>query len=184
MLNRALTIAAVTAVATMLAAPGLAVAGPQYSAKEIEKHFAIKKPLPREICFGTDSECARKDRANQAKQAAKIKSFDMLITFELGSSELSTQAKENLREWAKALTGKALKGSSFSIDGHTDARGSETFNNGLSERRAATVVQFLEALGVNRDRLVATGHGESNPRDKADPFAAINRRVEATLKIR
>lgn len=168
------------ALAAAVAVPNLAGADPQYSAKTIEKHFAkgLPKGLTRAICAGTDSECAK------AGKVEKVGSFDMLITFEIGSFELSAQAKENLREWAKALNGEKLKGAKFSIDGHTDARGSNTFNDGLSVRRADAVVRFLESLGVSRDRLIPTGYGEKNPRNKDDPFAAINRRVEATLKLR
>jgi len=107
----------------------------------------------------------------------------MLITFDLGSDRLSEQARENLAEFAKALKGNTLRNSTFSIDGHTDARGTNAFNMDLSNRRAASVVNYLESLGIPRERLRATGYGEDRPRVD-DPFAAINRRVEATLRLR
>jgi outer membrane protein OmpA-like peptidoglycan-associated protein len=106
----------------------------------------------------------------------------MLITFELGSDRLSPQAKENLAEFAKALKGDKLAGATFDIDGHTDARGSDAYNLGLSNRRAEAVVGYLESLGVPRERLAAKGHGESQPRVE-DPYADINRRVEATIRL-
>jgi len=141
----------------------------------------IQKKLTRAVCIGTDSEC----EAERAAAAAKIDpgAFDMLITFELGSDRLSPQAQENLIEFAKALKGDALQNATFSIDGHTDARGTRAFNNELSIRRADAVVRFLEEHGIDRSRLRATGYGEDRPRVD-DPFAAINRRVEATLKLR
>ncbi|MEM1160359.1 MAG: OmpA family protein [Pseudomonadota bacterium] len=172
--------------------PTLAVAGPSFSVKDIENHFAkgvecpgggicIPKEDTRAVCVGTDSACAAKNE----EIAADIDpgAFDMLITFDLGSARLSEQAKENLREFAKALNGNALGNATFNIDGHTDARGEDLYNMGLSERRAASVVSYLSGLGIERDRLNATGYGEGQPRT-ADPFEAVNRRVEATIRLR
>ena len=107
------------------------------------------------VCIGTDSECA--DQAAAAREKVDPGAFDMLITFELGSDRLSEQARENLREFAKALNGEALRNATFSIDGHTDARGSRSYNNELSIRRADAVVHFLEGLGIDRSRLRAAG---------------------------
>lgn len=135
----------------------------------------LGKKKSRAICTGTAQECAGSAPPEPAK------GFDMLITFELGSDRLSPQARENLRVFADALKDPKLSEMKLNIDGHTDARGSDALNLDLSQRRAASVVSFLEGLGVDRSRLVAQGHGESQPRD-ADPFAAINRRVEATIR--
>jgi len=183
----------ILATAALAALPSLAMADPTFSAADVESHFSkgmacgadgvcLPKPLlSRKVCIGTDSDCAAEEAAN----AAKIDpgAFDMLITFELGSDRLSRQARENLAEVAKALKGDALENATFSIDGHTDARGTDEFNLILSNRRAAAVVEYLEGLGIPRSRLKATGFGEDNPRVD-DPFAAINRRVEASLKLR
>jgi outer membrane protein OmpA-like peptidoglycan-associated protein len=166
------------AAAAMLALPHAALAGPSYSADDIEAFFSKNKPAKtRAICIGTSSACN-----DQQAEAADPGGFDMLITFELGSDRLSSQAQENLSEFAKALTGNSLANAQFNIEGHTDARGSDGFNLNLSNRRAESVVRYLESLGVSRDRLQAQGYGESRPRVD-DPFAAINRRVEATIKL-
>jgi len=183
-------LSAIAAAALPLAAYG----GPQYSAQDIVGHFnqetaasaepdcpegsiCLPKKGTRAVCIGTGSACA-----GQEPKTAKAEAFDLLITFELGSDQLSAQARENLTEFAKALNDPNLSSTSFNVDGHTDARGSDEFNRTLSERRATAVVQFLESLGVDRSRLNAQGHGESQPRDSQDPFAAINRRVEATIR--
>lgn len=179
------------AVATMIAAlPVLAQAQAAYSAEEIENFFrpgvecepgqiCLPKAKTRAVCIGAASTC----NSSASKAAAQDPGgFDMLITFELGSDRLSTTAKENLAEFAKALKGSALKDARFNIDGHTDARGGDVFNLDLSNRRAASVVEYLEQLGVARERLDASGYGESKPRVD-DPFAPINRRVEARLRI-
>ena len=174
------------AVMAVAGLPMVAQADPSISEDQIKKHFAkgitcesgtcLPKAKTRAVCIGTDSECA------EEKAAADPGAFDMLITFELGSDRLSAQARDNLAVFARALQAKELANATFSIDGHTDARGSNQYNQSLSERRAAAVVAYLEELGISRERLTATGHGESSPRD-SDPFAAINRRVEASLRI-
>ena len=177
---------------TLLSFSTYANADPQFKAADVEKHYTKnaeckaedgclqKLGKARKVCFGTESECAAEDATEVVD--ADPGAFDMLITFELGSDRLSQQARENLAEFARALKGDVLGKATFSIDGHTDARGTDSFNQVLSERRAAAVVSFLQELGIERSRLAVTGHGENKPRDE-DPFAAINRRVEATLKI-
>ncbi len=169
-------------------APLSALAGPAYTASDIESFFTpaldcpagetcMPKSKTRSVCIGTTSACE-----GEAAAAPDPGAFDMLITFDLGSDRLSAQAKDNLTEFAKALQSGKLAETQFNIDGHTDARGPDNYNMALSNRRAEAVVKYLESLGVPRERLVAHGYGESKPRVD-DPFASINRRVEATLHI-
>lgn len=177
-----------------VAVPFFALAGPQYSSQDVVGYFnkpqpaeaepdcpagsiCIPKKKTRAVCIGTGSACAQQEPVASAPGA-----FDLLITFDLGSDQLTAQAKENLTEFARALQDPALASTKFNVEGHTDARGSDEFNQKLSERRAAAVVRYLEQLGVDNARLQAAGYGEAKPRDTQDPFAAINRRVEATIR--
>jgi len=66
------------------------------------------------------------------------------------------------------------------ISAHTDSVGSESYNQGLSEKRAQSVVDYLSARGLNRERLNSTAFGESNPIDDnaTAEGRARNRRVE------
>ena len=69
------------------------------------------------------------------------------------------------------------------IAGHTDSTGSDTYNQQLSERRAASVARYLGTRDVLRDRIIEVGMGESRPvatNDTAEGRQA-NRRVELTL---
>lgn len=169
---------------------------PQFEVIDVLGHFervevapAIKCPvgsvcLPkrssRGVCVGTRSDCdAPKPTEVRAKGG-----FDLLISFELGSDRLSDVAMANLRQFAKALSAEKLSGEVFNVDGHTDARGADSLNNALSERRAQVVVDYLVSLGVDEQRLQAQGFGESRPRVEEDPFAGANRRVEATLRMK
>ena len=69
------------------------------------------------------------------------------------------------------------------IDGHTDSIGTEEYNQGLSERRANAVADYLEAKGVSRDRMTVAGFGETQPVASNDTAEgrAQNRRVDIDL---
>ena len=82
-------------------------------------------------------------------------------------------------ELGKALTSADLKDRTFILAGFTDAKGSQTYNQGLSERRADAVRQLLsKEYGIEAGNLVTVGYGLSHLKDPANPFAAENRRVQ------
>jgi outer membrane protein OmpA-like peptidoglycan-associated protein len=68
----------------------------------------------------------------------------------------------------------------FSIEGHTDSDGDDSFNQKLSEQRAETVLNALLQMGIDGSRLTSKGWGESKPlSDNSTPEGkANNRRVE------
>ncbi|GHN01008.1 hypothetical protein WSM22_24970 [Cytophagales bacterium WSM2-2] len=75
---------------------------------------------------------------------------------------------------------------SVEIAGHTDSKGSDTYNLNLSQGRSQAVVDYLASQGIDKSRMQAHGYGESKPIDTNDTEEgqANNRRVEFTvLKI-
>lgn len=74
----------------------------------------------------------------------------------------------------------------ITVVGHTDSRASESYNQGLSERRAASVALYLARQGIDPRRLQVVGRGESEPRaSNADPAGMQrNRRVEILYQTR
>jgi outer membrane protein OmpA-like peptidoglycan-associated protein len=66
------------------------------------------------------------------------------------------------------------------VQGHTDSKGSDEYNKGLSNRRAASVVNWLLKKGIDRKRLKSVGYGESQPLfdNETEEGRANNRRVE------
>ena len=58
------------------------------------------------------------------------------------------------------------------LGSHTDARGSDTYNNDLSQRRSQSVVDYLIEKGIARDRLTAKGYGKSAPKVVDEQMAA------------
>ena len=69
---------------------------------------------------------------------------------------------------------------SVEIQGHTDSTASEAHNMDLSQRRALSVMRYLQSMGIAASRMTAKGYGEGTPIDTNDTEAgkANNRRVE------
>jgi len=69
------------------------------------------------------------------------------------------------------------------VEGHTDDRGSDSYNQALSEKRATAILRYLSEGGVAPERLEATGYGEARPIDTNDSTDGRerNRRVEFTI---
>ena len=70
-----------------------------------------------------------------------------------------------------------------SVEGHTDAMGSDAYNQALSERRAQAVKRYLVSAGVDASRLETMGYGESQPvaSNDTEDGRAMNRRVELNV---
>jgi outer membrane protein OmpA-like peptidoglycan-associated protein len=105
-------------------------------------------------------------------------SFDRTVNFAFDSDELTADARKELHEVAKCLTDPRTINISIVINGHTDAVGSVDYNQGLSERRAEAVRQYLITQhGIAPSRLAAKGYGKSQPLLPSDPTNGLNRRV-------
>jgi len=104
------------------------------------------------------------------------------VNFEFDSAVLTAKAKGVLDGVAKTLKAKA--GQRITIAGHTDSRGSDAYNQKLSERRAQAVVDYLASQGVTRSNLSAVGYGEIKPVDtnSTEEGRRANRRVELHTK--
>jgi outer membrane protein OmpA-like peptidoglycan-associated protein len=106
---------------------------------------------------------------------------DLQLSFELGSADLTAQAREEARVFAESLLRPELAGTRFLIEGHTDSMGGRTYNMHLSQRRAAAVADYLASLGVQRNRLQTRGFGYDQPLPGHPAESPENRRVEAML---
>ena len=73
--------------------------------------------------------------------------------------------------------------SSITIVGHTDSVGSDAYNQGLSERRAASTADYLVARGIPREVIMTSGMGETQPvaTNETAEGRQLNRRVEITI---
>jgi OOP family OmpA-OmpF porin len=94
------------------------------------------------------------------------------VLFDFDSAELKPGAEEDLTRIFTALsTNQEML---IRVEGHTDSRGSEAYNQRLSERRAAAVKDALIGMGINPMRIEAIGFGESQ---LISADHALNRRV-------
>jgi outer membrane protein OmpA-like peptidoglycan-associated protein len=104
------------------------------------------------------------------------------VTFKSDSSDLRPDFFDVLNSVSLVL--KEYDKTLLEVAGHTDNTGSEAYNQTLSEKRAATVAQYLTSKGIRNDRIITVGAGETHPiasNDTPDGRQA-NRRVELSLE--
>lgn len=190
----------VTIGAALSMTAGMAVAGDTVSADQILS--ALKpKPATRGLSTGTpqvDTVSQTKEsnfvnslrnrktrslslgeRQEIAELAATKPKIDLEIQFDYNSADISKTSMSAVQELGKALSNPSLKGSTFVVAGHTDAVGTENYNQDLSERRADTIKKYLsEKYGIAGSNLVTVGYGESKPKDANAPMDPTNRRVQ------
>ena len=135
---------------------------------------AAPMPRPRALASTRTSRGA-------STPAPKVRSsggLDMLVTFRLGSADMTPQAQVEARAFAKAMDAPQMAGMRFAIEGHTDATGGRDKNMALSQARAQSVVDYLVSQGVDASRLTAKGYGPDRPIRGTRATAPTNRRVE------
>jgi outer membrane protein OmpA-like peptidoglycan-associated protein len=119
---------------------------------------AAATPPPRLAATGPLSTLPRTVTTPPDVPAAGI-----MVTFATGSADLTPEAMAALAPLGRALASNDLAGFRFRIEGHTDSVGARDMNQALSERRAASVRQFLVTLyGVDPGRIVTVGRGEDD----------------------
>lgn len=107
--------------------------------------------------------------------------FPSGLLFDFDSDVIKPTAAQNLRNLAASLD--KYPNSSLLIVGHTDAIGSDGYNQALSERRARSAAVFLANQGVSSGRLQTAGRGETEPvaGNDTDAGREKNRRVEVAI---
>jgi outer membrane protein OmpA-like peptidoglycan-associated protein len=154
---------------------GLSAGGQQVDtatqAKEATFINSLRNRSTRSLSLG--------EREEVAQLAATKPKIDLEIRFDYNSADIAKTSVQAVQELGKALSDPSLKGSTFVVAGHTDAVGTEQYNQGLSERRADTIKRYLtEKFGINGADLVTVGYGESKPKDAKMPEDPTNRRVQ------
>jgi len=110
----------------------------------------------------------------------EVITFNLLFDFD--KSNIKDEMIPVLEEVKEILNND--KDTEFVLSGHTDSIGTETYNQGLSERRAASVQKWLTDNGVAASQLEAVGYGETRPKYNNDTKEGrkLNRRVELQSK--
>ncbi|WP_298376420.1 OmpA family protein [uncultured Bradyrhizobium sp.] len=144
---------------------------PAASAKEASFLNTVRNRQTRSLSLG--------ERQEIADIAANKPKIDLEIHFDYNSAEIARGSTQAVQELGKALSDASMKGSTFIVAGHTDAIGSEAYNQDLSERRADTIKNYLvEHYGLNGSDLVTVGYGKTRPKDPKAPMDPTNRRVQ------
>ena len=114
--------------------------------------------------------------AEIAKTRTKI---DLEIEFNYGSATIAAPAVPQLTALGNALQSPQLQNAVLVIGGHTDAKGADQYNQDLSQRRSEAVKDYLvNTFKIPADHLITAGYGKRDLKNKTDPYAAENRRVE------
>ena len=110
--------------------------------------------------------------------------IELLVNFDYDRSEVKAEYDEEIENFADFM--KEYANTNAVIEGHTDTRGSDAYNQPLSERRANAVrEELVNEYGIEEERVSAVGYGESRPVDTSNTEAghARNRRIEAVLSV-
>jgi outer membrane protein OmpA-like peptidoglycan-associated protein len=178
-----------------------AIAADDVTEDQILKALApVKKPLTRGLSAGPQTDPTAD--AAQAKFVTSIRgrntrsltvtereeiatiaqdkpNIDLEITFDYNSANISAKSLPSVQALGRALTNPDLKGSTFVVAGHTDAAGSEGYNQDLSERRADSIKRYLmDNYHIASSDLVTVGYGKTKLKDPNQPMAEVNRRVQ------
>ena len=110
--------------------------------------------------------------------------FESDILFSVNSAMLNSGARTTLDEASDVFI--EYRKTAIISQGHTDSSGSEEYNQTLSERRAASVANYLIGQGIDSTRVTAVGYGESQPvaSNATDADREMNRRVDLLLKAK
>ncbi len=107
--------------------------------------------------------------------------FKEKVLFGYDQSALNPNSKSSLDKLSNIL--KAYPDTDIQIIGHTDSKGTERYNERLSEQRAAAVASYLKSNNISAARITTLGMGESDPvaTNDSDDGRSLNRRVEFVI---
>jgi outer membrane protein OmpA-like peptidoglycan-associated protein len=198
--HRLSALKAITLSAALSMTAGLALAGDNNVSADQIVNALQPKPLTRGLSIGPQADPGvkareigfvqtlrnRKTRSlsmGEREEIAEIAStkpnIDLDIQFDYNSADISASSLPSVQSLGRALSNASLRGSTFVVAGHTDAIGSEAYNQDLSERRADSIKRYLtEKYGIAGTDLVTVGYGKDKPKDPNAPMDPINRRVQ------
>lgn len=101
------------------------------------------------------------------------------IEIETGSTDLSDTTKTSLEAVISFL--KKYPESTITVNSYTDAKGSESINLELSQKRADNIKEYIVSQEIAEDRINSIGYGETNLLNPENPNSIENRRVEIEL---
>jgi OmpA-OmpF porin, OOP family len=167
----------------LLAAPAMAQDVRQYRSgdtvnpREVADILGQPAIKMRSIRLLDDGQPKQQIDGAQPATARRTDALSLPLQFGFDSAEIQPQGRKQLDALAAGIR-LLPETKTVLVQGHTDAAGSEQYNEQLSQRRAVAVRNYLVAAGIDAARLRAVGMGEQTPLPGTDPHAAENRRVQ------
>ena len=137
-----------------------------------------------QVALTTEEIQTKLDSDERAEAMPKI---DIPILFAYDKADLTQEGRDQSEKPATALTDFVKQGWQVYVIGHTDSKGSDAYNQTLSEQRAATVMQFLtQRFPKQQTQFKAAGKGETELKfiaknDQDEATHRLNRRVEINI---
>ena len=167
--------------------------------KKYKVKGTMKAYIPQEVEFSTDSSgkvqhniyLSLESFADAEARVKKDEKGDMKIEldkiyFDFDKSNIRDDAAITLNVLVDLM--KKYPSMEVEVSAHTDARGNDNYNLALSERRAASTLEYLVSQGIERNRLKSVGYGETKPLNGCtkpnmceDEEYDVNRRCEFTI---
>ncbi len=112
------------------------------------------------------------------------RAIDLEVLFEFDSARLTADGRDVLDSLGGAFVSRELADvRRVTLEGHTDAKGSDAYNESLSLLRAQSARQYLiQKHKIAPEKLRAVGKGKSELADPRDPYGAANRRVRVIVE--
>jgi len=109
--------------------------------------------------------------------------INLNVLFDFDKSDIKPKYHNEIKRVADYMN--AYPWEKATLEGHTDSKGTDAYNEKLSQRRVDAVQKYLvEKFGISADRLKAVGYGESKPIATNDTAEGrqLNRRVQAVME--
>ncbi|MBQ3840608.1 MAG: OmpA family protein [Fibrobacter sp.] len=126
-----------------------------------------------------EAERLEAERARLEALINQIMSED--VYFDFDRSELTEKAKELLAQVGELLLKE--KRFTITIEGHTDARGTEDYNFTLGAKRAMKVKEFLAAYGIENSRMESVSYGKEAPKAQGETEEAYSQNRRANFRV-
>lgn len=138
------------------------------------------KPL-REIDDGAIERWLSQPSGGTRSLRTESRALEFQVNFEFNSYKLTADDRLQIERLARIIKSKTTQEQRFTVEGHTDKKGTYDYNLTLSTRRANEVKSILVQEGIENARLSAIGKSFSELANREQPFAAENRRVKVIM---
>jgi len=166
---------------TEIAAKIPIVVEPKVVKFEEVKKLAISNDDDNDGVINSLDKCPKTSSGVIVNKDGCVETVDLKIYFDNNSSNIKASYESTLIQFTNMM--KNNKSLTAVIEAHTDSKGSDSYNQVLSEKRANSVLTYLKNSGINSSRLKAIGYGESQPiaSNDSEEGKALNRRVTALI---